>query len=279
MKPWVSVAAIGGLVWSTSSFLPESGTPPMSDVGDQAVAAAQDPIDPAGRAFTFCRVAYRQVRRERNGQGWRTDYPDADRNLMLRLSQLTTTPIRRTSYDEPDHIIIQFSDDELFECPFIFMSDVGTMALDDVEAERLREYLMRGGFLWVDDFWGDRAWAAWVREIEKALPAAEYPIRDIPSDHLILSALYNVYGVPQIPSIQYWRRSGRSGTSERGYETAVPHLRGIEDDAGRVIVVMTHNTDIADGWERGGEDEDFFFEFSPKAYALGINIVLYALTH
>ena len=278
MKAWFSVAAILGLVWSTSSFLPESSAPTVTDLGARA-PAAQDPIDPAGRSFTFCRVAYRQVRRERNGQGWRTDYPDADRNFMLRLSQLTTTPIRRTAHSEPDHIVIQLSDDELFECPFIFMSDVGTMALDDMEAERLRDYLMRGGFLWVDDFWGDRAWSAWVQEIEKALPPGDYPIIDIPASHLILSALYNVHEVPQIPSIQYWRRNGRSGTSERGYESAVPHLRGIEDKAGRVIVVMTHNTDIADGWEREGEDEEFFFQFSPKAYALGINIILYALTH
>ena len=278
MKAWLSVAAILGLVWSTSSFLPEPSAPPVIDLGARP-PAVQDPFDPAGRSFTFCRVAYRQVRRERNGQGWRTDYPDADRNLMLRLSQLTTTPIRRTAASDPDHIIIQLSDDELFECPFIFMSDVGTMALDDLEAKRLREYLMMGGFLWVDDFWGNRAWSAWVQEIEKALPPADYPIIDIPASHLILSALYNVHEVPQIPSIQYWRRSGRSGTSERGYESAVPHLRGIEDEAGRVIVVMTHNTDIADGWEREGEDEDFFFQFSPKAYALGINIVLYALTH
>ncbi len=84
--------------------------------------------------------------------------------------------------------------------------------------------------------------------------------------------------VPQVPSIQYWRRSG-GATSERGSGSAVPHLRSIKDQNGRIIVLMSHNTDIADGWEREGEDEAFFFAFSPKAYALGINIILYALTH
>jgi hypothetical protein len=232
---------------------------------------------PSGRAFTFCRIAYRQVRSEALGQGWRTDYPDADRNLMLRLSQLTRTPIRTNSSGRPEHLIVEFTDEELFQCPFVFMSDVGTMAMNPEEAERLRQYLLRGGFLWVDDFWGDYAWDMWVREIAKALPPSEYPIEDITPDHEIFSALYQVYEVPQVPSIQFWRRN--AGTSERGAASAVPHLRGIVDSRGRVMVLMSHNTDIADGWEREGEDERFFFEFSPRAYALGINIVLYALTH
>ena len=233
--------------------------------------------DPSGRSFTFCRVQYTQVRREALGQGWRTDYPDADRNLMLRLSQLTTTPIRTNSRGRPEHLVVHFTDDELFQCPFIFMSDVGTMALSSDEAERLRKYLTRGGFLWVDDFWGEYAWDNWVREISKALPTGEYPIEDIPPGHTIYNALYQVYDVPQVPSIQFWRRG--SGISERGSASAVPHLRGIRDAQGRVIVLMSHNTDIADGWEREGEDEEFFFAFSPKAYALGINIVLYTMTH
>ncbi len=236
--------------------------------------------DPSGRAFTFCRIAYRQVRNERLGQGWRTDYPDADRNLMLRLSQLTRTPIRTNSRGRPEHLVLVFTDDELFQCPFIFMSDVGTMAMDSEEAERLRQYLLRGGFLWVDDFWGEYAWDMWVREISKALPPGEYPIEDIPPGHRIFNALYQVYEVPQIPSIQYWRTSGRgTSTSERGAASAVPHLRGIMDSRGRLMVLMSHNTDIADGWEREGEDEEFFFLFSPKAYAIGINIVLYVMTH
>lgn len=237
-------------------------------------------VDPSGRAFTFCRVEYREVRREALGQGWRTDYPDADRNLMLRLSQLTTTPIRTNSRGRPEHLVVHFTDDALFQCPFIFMSDVGTMALNSVEAERLRDYLERGGFLWVDDFWGDYAWNNWVSELSKALPPSEFTIEDIPPGHMIFNALYEVYEVPQVPSIQHWRTSGRgSSTSERGSASAVPHLRGVRDSRGRFVVLMSHNTDIADGWEREGEEEEFFFLFSPKAYALGINIVLYALTH
>ena len=264
MRGLIYTATIVGLAWGASA--------PLSTT-DQA------PIHLDVRSFTFCRVAYRQVRREPLGQGWRTDYPDGDRNLMLRLSQLTTTPIRQTQYGEPDHVIVRIMDDELFECPFIFMSDVGTIGLDPAEAVRLRQYLEQGGFLWADDFWGSWAWDTWAHEIAKVLPPDEYPIRDIPAGHLLLNALYAVHEVPQIPSIQFWRRSGRSGTSERGSDSAEPHLRGIRDKKGRIIVVMTHNTDIADGWEREGEDDQFFFLFSPQSYALGINIVLYALTH
>ena len=242
--------------------------------------SAEGFADPSGRAFTFCRIAYRQVRSERLGQGWRTDYPDADRNLMLRLSQLTRTPIRTNSGGRPEHLVLEFTDDDLFQCPFVFMSDVGTMAMNPEEAERLRQYLLRGGFLWVDDFWGPYAWDMWVREISKALPPGEYPIESIPPGHTIFNALYQVDEVPQIPSIQYWRTSGRgASTSERGAASAVPHLRGIADSRGRLMVLMSHNTDIADGWEREGEEEEFFFLFSPRAYALGINIVLYAMTH
>ncbi len=263
MKGLLYTATILGTMWGTSDLL----------------SRHQAPLHLDQRSFTFCRVAYRQVRREPLGQGWRTDYPDGDRNLMLRLSQLTTTPIRQTEYGEPDHRIVQIMDDELFACPFVFMSDVGTIGIDPEEAERLRLYLEQGGFLWADDFWGSRAWATWAREIGKALPPAEFPIVDIPAGHLLLNALYDVHEVPQVPSIQYWRRSGRSGTSEQGRDSEEAHLRGIRDKAGRLIVVMTHNTDIADGWEREGEDDQFFFQFSPQSYALGINIVLYALTH
>ena len=181
---------------------------------------------PSARDFTFCRIAYRQVRREPLGTGWTTDYPDADRNLMLRISQLTTMPIRTDSRGRPEHLVVELTDDALFQCPFLFMSDVGTIGINPDEAERLRQYLLRGGFLWVDDFWGSRAWRSWVREFQKVLPEDEYPIEDVPPGSSIFNALYVVYDVPQIPSIQHWRRSGRgSSTSEQGSDSAIPHLR------------------------------------------------------
>ena len=227
--------------------------------------------------FTFCRLQYNQVRREWLGTGWTTDYPDGDRNLPLRLSQLTKADIARNEYGDPFHAVVTLMEPHLYECPFLFASDVGTIGFTEVEAVRLRDYLLKGGFLWADDFWGDYAWGNWTRELKRVLPG--YAIVPVPPDHVVFHTLYTVDSVPQIPSIQYWRQSGRRGTSERGTESAVPTMHGIMDESGRLMVVITHNTDIADGWEREGEDDEFFYLFSPNAYAVGINVIIYMLTH
>jgi hypothetical protein len=175
-------------------------------------------------------------------------------------------------------VVVTLTDDALFSYPFIFMSDVGTAGFTEPEAERLREYLLRGGILYVDDFWGDAAWEHWVSEMARVLPPDRYPIVDIPDDDPVFQTFFNVRKVPQVPSIQFWRRSGGQ-SSERGVESAEVHFRGIFDEHGRLMVIMTHNTDIADGWEREGEDEEFFYRFSIRAYPLGVNIAIYAMTH
>lgn len=229
--------------------------------------------------FMFCRLAYTSVRREPLGQGWFTDYPDSDRNFMVRFSELTTAPVSRFADGKVYHAVVTLDSEELFRCPFLFMSDAGTAGLSSGELERLGRWLEQGGFLWVDDFWGPRAWQQWVDQLRRVLPEDEYPIQEIDVDHPMLRTQYNVPRVPQVPSIQFWRRSGRRATSERGAQTARAHLRGIFDSTGRILVLMSFNTDIADGWEREGEDDEFFYNFSPAAYGLGINVVLYALTH
>jgi len=229
------------------------------------------------RGFTFCRLLYQSVRREPMGHGWNTDYPGSDHNFMTRLEELTSTKPARWADGQPGFAVVRATQDELYECPFLFMSDAGTVGFSELEVVRLRDYLLKGGFLYVDDFWGEWAWRQWASEIARVLP--EYPIVDVGPDHPIMHALYEVPEVPQVPSIQFWRRSGRRATSEQGADSATPHLRAIFDHAGNPLVVMTHNTDIADGWEREGEDEEFFYSFSPEAYALGINIVMYAMSH
>jgi len=231
------------------------------------------------RAFTFCRLMYERVRREAGGQGWVTDYPYADINFMTRLGELTTTDVSFDDMREPNHYVVRLTDDALFSCPFVMASDVGTAGITAEEAERLRAYLLKGGFLWVDDFWGDRAWEHWVGELRQALPAGQYPIEDVPLDDPLFTTHYVVPEVPQITSIQFWRRSGGSTTSERGRESAVPHLRSIRDADGRIMVLMSHNTDIADAWEREGEDYEYFYRFAHVGYALGINVLLHAMTH
>jgi hypothetical protein len=229
--------------------------------------------------FTFCRLMYTSVRREREGYGWSTDYPDADSNFMIRLSELTSTKVDFDERKRPNHWVVEATDPALFTCPFLMGSDVGTVGFSAIEVQRLREYLLKGGFLWVDDFWGTPAWNQWEAEISRVLPPSEYPIIDLPLDHPLFQAHYNIWAVPQITNIRYWRRTRGSSTSERGIDSDVAHFRVITDDDGRILVAMTHNTDIQDSWEREGEDPRFFDQFAPEGYSLGVNVLLHAMSH
>jgi len=236
------------------------------------------PADFVG-AFLYCRGYFEQVRYESGGMGWWTDYPNADHNFSVRLAELTRVPVPFDGRREPNFVVVRLSDPLLFRCPLLFMEDVGTAKFSDSEVRSLREYFLKGGFLWVDDFWGSRAWSYWVTEISRVLPPNDFPIFDIPETHPIMHALYDVKTIPQVPSINFWSRDHRGRTSERGADSSQVHWRGIQDDRGRLMVLMSHNTDIADTWEREGESQAYFDLFSPRGYAIGVNVVLYALTH
>ena len=226
-------------------------------------------------AFKICKMIFTSSRREANGMGWSTDWPFAGIHLMMRVSELTKTRISRDEAGQPNHWTVRLTDSALFQCPLMTASDVGTVQFAPEEAARLREYLLKGGFLWVDDFWGTPAWNQWSSEIHRVLP--EYPIIDVPIDHAIRQTLFSIGKVPQVPGVNVWFRTG--GTSERGDDSPEAGFRAIADDHGRVMVLMTHNTDISDSWEREAEDPKFFAKFSPPGYALGVNVVVYALTH
>ena len=228
-------------------------------------------------AFIFCRMAYQSVRREPSGIGWQTDYPYAEINLMTRLSELTKTRVGRDAARAPIHFVVRLTDDTLFNCPFLMASDPGTVGFTDLEVERLRAYLLKGGFLWVDDFWGTQAWTQWSMEIARVLPG--FPIEDVAMTDPIMNAQFHMTEVPQISNFQFWRRTGGRSTSERGADSDVVHFRVIRNQSHHVMVVMTHNTDVADSWEREGEDPGFFEQFSPHGYALGVNVLLHAMTH
>jgi len=234
-------------------------------------------VDTFRGAFNFCRVRFQGTRRG-DGGGWSVDYPRADVNLSIRAAELTMLRVSTLPSGEPDHVVLSLTDDELFQCPFIMMTEVGSAWLGPDEAERLREYLLKGGFLWADDFWGSYAWEHWAHELGKVLPPHEYPIRELPPDHPLFRAQFEIQQVPQIPSINFWMGSG-GGTSERYSDSAVPTARGIADQHGRLLVLMTHNTDLGDSWEREADDPAYFYRFSVDGYALGINVLLYAMTH
>ena len=229
-------------------------------------------------SFIYCRGFYTSNRREGGGTGWSTDYPAADNNFSVRLMELTLTHVKLDVEHQPDTVVVRLTDPLLYRCPILFMEDTGTVRFTNDQVNTLRDYFMKGGFLWVDDFWGSAAWAQWVNEIARVLPPSEFPIFDIPPDHPIMHTLYSVKEVPQVSSINFWSRNGGS-TSERGFDSPHANFRGINDEHGRLMVVMTHNTDIADTWEREGESREYFEKFSPAGYALGVNVVLYAMTH
>jgi hypothetical protein len=232
-------------------------------------------------SFVFCRAMFTSNRREKSG--WQTDYPGADINFSIRLSELTKADVKMehgtSEGDMPDPVVVRLTDDALFQCPFIIMEDAGTAEFTDLEVTRLREYLLKGGFAFVSDYHGTRSQAQFDEEIGRVLPPDRYPIIDLrPPDNALWHTFYPVKELPQMASIQTWRRTG--GTIERmNFEGYPPDARGIEDAHGHLMVVMVHNSDIPDGWEREGEDPEYFYRFSPDSYAIGIDVMMYAMTH
>ncbi len=227
--------------------------------------------------FTFVRIRYgsysgRGYGGWRHGGGWRTDWPASDLNFSFRLQQLTSLKVN------PEPRYLALTDPELFDYPFIYIVEPGALVFTHQEVEALRRYLANGGFLMVDDFWGEEEWYNFHVEIRRVFPDRE-PV-ELPLEHPIFHCVYDLKKKPQIPSINHaWggRYSGRTWERE---DARTPHYKAIFDDNGRMTVVICHNTDLGDGWEREGEDPWYFREFSEKyAYPLGINIVMYAMTH
>ena len=262
-------ALLGGVAYAQRGFYFREGSLPARYAPDEM---------PDG-GFVVCRLSYDSVRSERSGIGWETDYPYAEINLTTRLSELTKTRVSRDEDGTPNHYVVRLTDDTLFNCPMIVASDVGTIGLRDREVERLRTYLLKGGFLWVDDFWGSAAWAQWASQITRVLPSPDFHIEDVPLTDPMLHSMFEMKQIPQITNILFWRQTGGTETSERYEDSADVHLRAIRDGKGRVMVLMSHNTDVADSWEREGEDPGFFYQFSPDGYALGIDVLLHAMTH
>ena len=226
--------------------------------------------------FQFCRIMFSD-NPAGDGGDWSVDWPRADINLSIRLSELTKTVVGKSPTGDPNHLLLRLTDDALFGCPFIVMTEVGSLYLNAAEAERLRMYLLKGGFLWADDFWGSYAWDVWEAEIRKTLPASEYPIIDVPLTHPLFRTQFEMKnGAPQISAIGNWQRGV---LSERGADSAEVHVRAILDKEQRVMVLVTHNTDFGDSYEREGDNPDYFYEMSVPGYAFGINTILYAMTH
>ncbi len=234
-------------------------------------------VDPAFKKdlFTFVRVRYGSAGYgRRRGGDWATDYPDSDLNFSFRLQQLTALKVN------PEPIVLELTDEKLFDYPFLYMIEPGRLSFSEEEVVALRRYLLNGGFLMVDDFWGDDEYQNFYDEIKRVFPEPAQEPQELDVTHEIFRAVYPLKEKPQVPSIHAAIRGDAAMSWERGADTREVHYKGIFDDKGRMMVIICHNTDLGDGWEREGEDEWYFREFSEKkAYPMGINIVFYAMTH
>jgi hypothetical protein len=218
--------------------------------------------------FRFARVKYTSSY-DRGWRGkWAVDFPDSDLNLPYRLKELTSIEVH------PQSVIVELTDPEIANYPFIYIVEPGDMWLGQDEVEGLRKYLLNGGFLMVDDFWGEREWFNFYEQIKRVFPDREP--EELPLEHEIFNLVYKLNEKPMIVSIGHWQRGHRT---ER-HDAQEAHYKGIFDDKGRMMVVICHNTDLGDGWEREGVAEGYFTEYSERfAYPLGINIITYAMTH
>jgi len=223
--------------------------------------------------FTFVRVK-RERRPYSTGGPWTTDTPDSDLNLSYRLQQMTSMKV------DPDGRFLRLTDKDLADYPFIYMVEPGSLYLTDEEVIALRKYLLNGGFLMLDDFWGEREWTNAEQVMKQVLP--ERSFIELPLDHPLYHCVFEIKSKGQAPNVALGVQSQydpQHRTWERPDATEVHH-RAIFDDQGRPLVIATHNTDNGDGWEREGEDDYYFHNFSEKiAYPLGINIIFYTMTH
>jgi Domain of unknown function (DUF4159) len=229
--------------------------------------------------FTFVRVRYHRLPYRRHSGGYCfIDFPDSDLNLSYRLQQLTSMKV------DPDGRVLGITDPELFNYPWIYMVEPGALLFEEAEVRTLREYLLNGGFLMADDFWGTLQWQNFEREMKRVFPERDFV--ELPMDHPVFHCVFdlgNSKSALQTPNFWTGENSQYTGVTweeHDGEECREVHIRALFDDKGRIMVIACHNTDNGDGWEREQEYQFFFHEFSEKrAYPLGINIIFYAMTH
>lgn len=237
----------------------------LSARGDEFGLAPDQPT----AEFHFTRLFYSDRRRYGFGGGfggsWRVDYPEAEIHFLQGVSRLTRVDTGRQGR------ILRLTDDAIFDYPWLYAVEVGDWYLNEVETERLREYLLRGGFLMVDDFHGSSEWVGFTETLKQVFP--DRPILDIPEDDEVLHVLYDLDQRTQI----YGIRPLYMGMTYE-YDGVDPHWRGVYDDHGRLMVAINHNMDLGDAWEHA-DTPQYPEPLTALAYRFAVNYVIYAMTH
>lgn len=236
------------------------------DLDEEPESVEPEP-PPSEFEYVFTRLAYNSPNYSfnRNRHSWNVDWPKADRQFLQGLLRYTRIQSRRQEQ------VLRPLDAELFAYPFLYAVEVGYLQLSDAEAARLREYLLRGGFLIVDDFHGTAEWANFEREMAKVFP--DRKIRDVPLTDPIFHCFFDIEELFQVPGLQ-WLYSGRPYEKD-GYTA---HFRGIYDDTGRIMVMINFNSDLGDAWE-WADLPQYPERMTSQAYRLGVNYIVYSLTH
>jgi hypothetical protein len=254
--------------------------------GDSDLPTWTNPPAHAKDVFTFTRVIYDSGYGGYSRGGWATDLMErrggehggggcSDINLSWRLQRMTSM---RT---DPDGRLLRLTDPDLPNYPFIYMVEPGALYLSEDEVTALRGYLLNGGFLMLDDFWGETALENVAEQLKKVFPEREFT--ELPLDHQIYHCVFEIKSKGQVPNMSLGDDSQHDGVTweyHNGEDTQTVHHKGISDDKGRLMVIACHNTDNGDGWERESWSDYYFHNFSEKiSYPLGVNIIFYAMTH
>ena len=260
------IAIISAFETAIAQGQDQKATLPPSVAADVASAAPMWLKDYrfAKKKFAFIRIQYDSPGRR---PLWATDYPDAELNLVALLGKLTNLDV-----SEPSRVM-RLTDAAIMDQPLLYLSEPSSWKPGDDEAAALRKYLAAGGFLFVDDFWGEAEWEN-VRTVMKQVLPDNDPV-DLPLMHPLFRCVFSLEEKPQVASIHTFLR-GRATERDDAPEA---HYWAIFDDRKRMMVVLCHNTDLADGWERAGVDAAYTRQISvAKAFPMGVNILFFALT-
>jgi len=260
LKLIVGCVLVAVLAWTGALAQPDAERFP----GFPALKIA--PPEPGEPEFTFARITYTGLGPMGYYKGWYTDWPKSDRQFILGVRRLTNIRVAQKEKT------ISLTDPEIFLYPFVYSVECGHWNLSEPEAAGLREYLKRGGFLFCDDFWGSWEWDNFRQNMSRVLPQAA--IVDLPLSHPVFHSYYDISQLVQIPNVGSALYDGRTYEQD-GY---VPHCRGIFDENGRLMVIINWNTDLGDAWE-WADLPGFPAKYSTYAYKIGINAIVYAMSH